>query len=347
MRRGGLALAAALLACAGSAAAAPPAVDAALPRYAPQAVQVDPAAEYLSADGAVRIAGAEHVHAIVEGFNALFARHHPGVRFASAGKGTSSAVPLLMFGRTLFAPMGRAINPIEQVPYRKIVGADALDVRVAHTAGSSAGGLATTLAVYVNRRNPLAQLSMVQLAQVLGTGTPGGDLSRWGQLGLDGDWRDRPIQPYATPEYSGFGDALQQQVLQGRALAPRTRYAADSARLLQRVADDPDGIAVAAIGLENAQVRQLPLLGLHSGRPLAGTPQEVVDGDYPLGRWLHFYVRRSPGRPLDPLVREYLRLVLSHEGQTIIAAQPDGYLPLTAAQARHEREKLDRTTPAP
>ncbi|MEE7548741.1 phosphate-binding protein [Xanthomonas sp. Kuri4-1] len=289
----------------------------------------------------MRIAGAEHVHAIVEGFNTLFARHHPGVRFASEGKGTSSAVPLLMFGRTLFAPMGRAINPIEQVPYRKIVGADALDLQVAHTAGSSADGLATTLAVYVNRRNPLASLSLTQLARVLAVGAPGGDLSHWGQLGLDGQWRARAIRPYATPEYSGFGDWLQQQVLQGRALAPRTEYAPDSTRLLQRVADDPDGIAVAAIGLENAQVRQLPLLGLHGGQPLTGTPQEVTSEDYPLGRRLHFYVRREPGRPLDPLVKEYLRLVLSREGQAIIAAQPGGYLPLTAAQARREREKLD------
>ncbi|WP_369975993.1 PstS family phosphate ABC transporter substrate-binding protein [Xanthomonas bundabergensis] len=351
MRHGGLALALALLAAAGSnAAAASPgaaaalparAVDAALPRYDPRAVRIDPSADYLTADGAVRIAGAEHVHAIVERFNALFARHHPGVRFASEGKGTSSAVPLLMFGRTLFGPMGRAINPIEQVPYRKIVGADPLDIRVAHTADSGADGLATTLAVYVNRRNPLAQLSVSQLAQVLAIGNPGGDLSRWGQLGLQGDWSARAIQPYATPEYSGFGDALQQQVLHGRALAPRTQYASDSARLLQRVAADPDGIAVAAIGLEDAQVRQLPLLGLHSGRALTGTPQEVASGDYPLGRWLHFYVRRMPGKPLDPLVKEYLRLVLSHEGQAIIAAQPGGYLPLSAAQARREREKLD------
>ncbi|MET0548404.1 MAG: hypothetical protein ABW002_03930 [Xanthomonas sp.] len=144
----------ALLASMGAAVAAtdaapapPPTPDAALPAYVPRTVRVDAAAQYLRADGAVRIAGAEHVHAIVERFNALFARHHPGVRFASEGQGTRSAVPLLMLGRSLFAPMGRAINPIEQVPYRKIVGADPLDIRVAHTAASSAGGLATTLAV--------------------------------------------------------------------------------------------------------------------------------------------------------------------------------------------------------
>lgn len=324
-----------------TAPAASPTPDAALPAYVPRAVRVDAAAPYLRADGAVRIAGAEHVQAMVEGFNALLARHHPGVRFADEGQGTSSAVPLLMFGRTLFAPMGRAINPIEQVPYRKIVGTEPLDIRVAHTAGSAAGGLATTLAVYVNRRNPLAQLSLAQLAQVLAVGNPDGDVSHWSQLGLDGDWGSRAIQPYATPEYSGFGHWLQREVLHVRALAPRTRYASDSASLLQHVAADPDGIAVAAIGLENAQVRQLPLLGLHSGRALAGTAQEVVDGDYPLGRWLHFYVRRVPGQPLDPLAQAYLRLVLSREGQAIIATQSGGYLPLTAEQARREREKLD------
>ncbi len=333
-----------IVACAalpGKAADAARSFDPALPGYVPHAVKVDPSASYLGADGAVRIGGAEHVHHIVERFNALFVRTHPGVRFSNEGKGTSSAVPMLMFGRTLFAAMGRAINPIEQVPYRKIVGEDPLEIRVAYTADTPSDGLATTLAVYVNRRNPLAQISIEQLSQALSIGNPHGDISRWGQLGLDGEWRDRAIHPYATPEYTGFGDYLQQVPLQGRVLAPRTQFEPNSERLLQRVAADPDGIAVAALGLENAQVRQLPLLGSQSQRPLRGTPQEVIAQDYPLGRSLYFYFRRVPGQPIDPLAKEYLRLVLSREGQAIIAAQARGYLPLTAAQARRELEKLD------
>lgn len=316
------------------------ALDPALIPYAPQPVQVDPAAGYLDADGAVRIGGAEHVQFIVERFNALFARHHPGIRFAVDGKGTTSAVPLLMFGRTMFGAMGRAINPIERVPYQKVVGADPVELAVAHTADDTSGGLATTLAVYVNRANPLERLSMKQLSQVLAIGNPEGDYSAWGQLGLTGEWRRRAIHPVGTPAYTGFGDYLQETHLHRRLLAPAYEEASNSETILRRIGDDPAAVGVAAIGLENARVRQLALAD-GQGAPALGSDAEVASGAYPLGRSLYFYVRRVPGKPLDPLVREYMRLVLSREGQAIIASQPRGYIPLTAAQASTQLRKLD------
>lgn len=152
---------------AGAQAWTPRAVDPALAVYQPRPVAVDPFATYLTRDGSVRIGGAEHVQFIVEAFNKQFIDTHPGIRFSVEGKGTTSAVPLLMHGRTLFGAMGRAINPIEAVPFRKIVGRDALEIRIAHTTDSTADHLATSLAVYVNRANPLTRISMTQLARVL------------------------------------------------------------------------------------------------------------------------------------------------------------------------------------
>lgn len=319
-----------------------PDLDPALPAYAPQPVTVDPRAGYVAPnDGALRIGGAEHVQFIVERFNALFAQTHPGVRFAVDGKGTSSAMPLLTFDKTLFGAMGRAVNPIEAIPYRKIVGRDALEIRVAHTADDSGGHLATSLAVYVNRANPLTQLSARQVARILSIGNPEGDFSRWGQLGLKGEWAARVIHPYGTPQYSGFGEYLQQEHLHHRLLALNHEELGNTEAILKRIGADPAGIGVAAIGLENAELRQLAIVGADGGSTTRGTPQEVTDGSYPYGRALYFYVRRLPGQPVDPVVKEYLRLVLSRQGQAIIAAQPDGYLPLTAAQARAELEKLN------
>jgi phosphate transport system substrate-binding protein len=315
-------------------------LDAGLPAYQPQPVSIAADASYLAADGAVRLAGAEHVQYIVERFNALFTASHVNVRFVVDGKGTTSAVPLLMHGKTLFGAMGRAINPIESVPYRKIVGGDALEIRVARTSDDTSGHLATTLAVYVNRGNPLTQVSAANVARMLAIGNPGGDYSAWGQLGLKGEWAQRVIHPYGTPEYTGFGDYLQQVHLQGRQLAPLHEQLGNTEAILKRIGSDPAGIGIAAIGMENQQVKQLAIVD-DAGRITTGSPAEVSDGSYPYGRWLYFYVRRVPGQPLDPLVREYLRLVLSRQGQQIIAGQPRGYIPLTAAQAAAELSKLD------
>lgn len=327
-------LAAALLALPGLACAAAT-LDSALPAYAPQAVSVAATAGYLDRKtGAAMIGGAEHVATVVAQWNALFAASHPGIVLGFDGKGTSSAVPLLMHDKILFGAMGRAINPIESVPYRKIVGREALEIRVAHTAATPgahlATSLATSLAVYVNRANPLTQLTATQVSQILSVGNPAGDFSRWGQLGLSKEWRERAIHPYGTAAWTGFGDYLQRVHFQGRALAPNHEELGNTDAITGRIAQDTAGIGVAALGVQHPQLRQLAIIGA-DGKASTGTDEEVQSERYPYGRYVYLYVRRLPGQGVDPLAKEYLRLVLSREGQAIIAAQPGAYLPLTAA----------------
>ena len=324
----------------GQASAAPP-LDAALPAYVPQAVSVAATAGYLDRKtGAAMIGGAGHMATVVAQWNALFAASLPGIVLGFDGKGTSSAVPLLMHDKILFGAMGRAINPIEAVPYRKIVGRDALAIRVAHAASTPGAQLATSLAVYVNRANPLTQLTAAQVSQILSVGNAAGDFSRWGQLGLAGEWRVRAIHPYGTAAWTGFGDYLQREHFQGRALAPNHEELGNTAAITGRIAQDPAGIGVAALGVQHPQLRQLAIIGA-DGKASTGTDEEVQSGRYPFGRYVYLYVRRLPGQGVDPLAKEYLRLVLSREGQAIIAAQAGAYLALSAAQASAELEKLE------
>jgi len=320
------------------------AVDPQLPPYTAQAVQPPAHASYLAADGAIRIGGAEHVRYIVERFNAALVQQHPGWRFQDESKGTTSAVPLLTHGVTLFGAMGREINPLEIKAYRKIVGAAPLEIRIALAANDTSQHRATSLAVYVNRANPLAQVSADEVRRTLSLGNPEGDLSTWGQLGLKGEWRERRIHPYGTPEFTGFGTYMQSNHLQGRALAPSYEGYGNTEAILARLAADPAGLAVAAIGLDNAQIKALPIRDAQ-GLLTTGTEAQVRDGRYPYGRFLYLYLRREPGKAVDPVVREYLRFVLSRQGQQIIADQPKGYFPLSAAQAQAELAKLDEVAP--
>jgi phosphate transport system substrate-binding protein len=323
-----------------AATAAPMPVDPALPSYQPKPVKVPKGANYLLPDGSIRIMGAEHAQSIVEGFDALFIRTHSGYKFALQLKGTGGAMPGLTHGVTLFGPMGREVVGVEMVPYKKIVGQEPLELRVAHASNTS-HKLATSLGIYVNKANPLDRLTMEQVARIFSTGQANGDVTRWGQLGLKEDWAKRAIHAYGTPEYTGFGDYMEKHHLAGLPLSPLSEPFPDTADILKHVSEDPAGIGFAAIGRASPEIKMLELADKEGGPYSAGSREDVVSGKYPLGRYLYFYVRRVPGQPLDPLVKEYMRVVFSKEGQQIIATEPDGYMPLAAGEVAAELAKLD------
>lgn len=315
-------------------------VDPALPSYQPHPVKATAGARYSMADGSIRIMGAEHAEFMVKGFNALFIKTHPGTKFTLQMKGTSSAMPALTHGVTLVAPMGREVNGVELVPYQKIVGAPPLQIRVAHDSNTQ-GKLATNLAIYVNKANPIDKLTMEEVARIFSTGQPKGDLTTWSQLGVKGDWGKRAIHPYGTPEHTGFGDYMLKYQVVGRQFAPALEAYGTTAGILERVAEDPAGIGFAAIGKEGGDLKLVALADKEGGAYSRGMPEDIVAGKYPMGRYLTFAVRRVAGQPLDPLVKEYMRLVLSKEGQQVIASELDGYMPLTAREAAEELANLD------
>ena len=328
----------ALAAVAPFAASAAPAVDPALPAYQPLPVQVPAGARYVLPDGSVRIVGAEHAAAMIGKFDALFQRAHPQVRFMPVLRGTTTAMPALTYGVSLFGPSGRDASPVELVPYKKIVGGAPIALRVAHSSHVS-DKASQSLAVFVNKDNPLQQVTLEQLQRIFTAGNIKGDLSDWGQLGLTGEWAHRPIHTYGTPEYTGFGSYLQATYFHGQPVKASQQMANNSKQITRGIAADAAGVGVASLAFASAQLKALPIVDAQ-GRAVTGTPEHAVAGEYPLGRYLYFFVRKQPGQALDPLAKEYMRLVLSREGQEIVASDPEGYLPLTAAQAAAELEKL-------
>jgi phosphate transport system substrate-binding protein len=335
----------ALLACAlpllAGAAHAAPAPDQEMPEYQAQSVSLPPHASYLDEQGAIRIGGAEHAQFVIDRFNALFAGSHPGVRFSGHVKGTTATMPLLTYGRMLYGPMGRSANAAELEAYEKAVGAAPLEIRIAHTSDDAQQEMSYSIGIYVNRANPIERLSASQVARIFTNGNPDGDLSHWGQLGAGGAWKERAIHPFGTPEYTGMGTYMQSGPLQGRTFTPAYEQWGSTETILKRLEQDPAGIAFAAIGHENAALRQLAIVSGDGRSETRGSRQEVAAGAYPYGRYVYFYLRREPGQALDPVAKEYLRLVLSRQGQEIIASQAGGYIPLSAAEVRAELQKIE------
>jgi len=337
-----LLFASAFLAGAAFAAAPPMAVSSNLPSFEPQANGAKPPkdASYVLPDGSVHIAGAEHAQFILEGIDALFEKAHPGVKFVLHLKGTTTGIPALTHGTTPFAPMGRGVSPLELVPYKKIVGAPPLEIRVAHDSNTSLHA-ATSLAVYVNQANPIDKISMEEIARIFSIGNSNGELSRWGQLGEEGEWAKTPIHPVFTPEYTGFGDYLEHFFVNRRPFAPAVERLPNTKEIMKFVGEDKNAIGIAAIGRTVPGVKMLALSEKPGGSYSMGNQEDVVNGKYPLGRYLYFYIRQEPGKPIDPFVKEYFRLLLSKQGQELIASEPDGYLPLTAEEAAQELAKLE------
>lgn len=333
----------ALLALAASPAAAETfTVDPALPAYAPDNARPVTGSPYVTADGAIRIGGAEHAKFVIERANALYAKTHPGARLIDVSAGAETAIPNLTYNRILVGSMGRPIKLLEAAGFKSAFGSEPIEIKVAHAANDTSQKLATSLAVYVHRDNPITQLTTRQVAQMLTIGNAGGDFSRWGQLGLTGDWTKRLIHPLGTPQYSGFGTWMMVHRLDGKPYNSRYEEYASTGELLKRLENEPGGITVAAIGRETDKIRQVAVSDTPEGPFIKGTPAEIQAGRYPYARHLYFYARREANGKIDPVAADYLKLLLSKEGQQIFAAQTNGYIPLNAADAATERAKLDR-----
>jgi phosphate transport system substrate-binding protein len=315
-------------------------VDPALPAYTPHPVAAPKDAGYVLADGSIRIVGTEVIAEALERLDTRFAELHPGIKFATSLKGTSAAIPALTFGVSAFAPMGRHVIWVENVPYSKIVGAAPLEIRVAHGAVSG-GKKANVLAIYVNKANPLDRLTTEQAARIFAAGHAKGDLTQWSQLGVKGELGRQPIHTYGATDDGGFGQYILDYQLHGLRFRRGHERLPDSAQIVQRIGDDSAGIGFAALGFATPEVKVVAIAPSETDPYSSGTAEDVGAGRYPYNRYMYFYVRREPGKPVDAFVKEYMRFVLSKEGQQIIAAENDGYVPLNAREAAAELSKLD------
>ncbi len=306
-------------------------VDPSLPLHQPRPVDVPRSARYLTPEGAIAVVGYNDMREMLEPIVAIFTATHPGLRFKLDLPGTRFAAAALAKGESAFAPMGAEITPSQLAEYRAATGSDPIAFRVAH-ASLDPRALSGPLAIFVHRDNPLASLTLEQVAGVFT-----GEAKRWGDLGLKGPWAERVLNVYGVERGAPLALALQKSGMGGRAFGPQMTGVSQSADVVKRVSEDPLSIGFSAAMRATPGVRALALASRAGAEPVALTEDAIVAGRYPLDRFLLIYARR----PLTSLVREFVQLVLSREGQAAIAATPQRYLPLSAPDAAVERAKLE------
>ena len=317
-------IAGALLAlAAGAPVAAAPAVDPALPPYEPRPFPV-PAAP-------LRIVGYNDMHDLLEPIVRRFMAAHPGVAIELDLPGTRFAPAALASGESALAPMGAPFTPGQLAHYHAGAQGDPVAFRVAH-ASLDPKALSGPLAIFVHRDNPLPSLSLSQLRRVFS-----GSARTWGELGLTGPWAGSPIATYGLQADTVLAYEMRARTLGEAGFSPGLRGFAQSADVVEQVGRDRMGIGFAAAMRATPEVRALPIAPEDGAAPVAPSSANLMAGRYPLDRYLLIYAKP----PLTPFAREFLRLVLSREGQQAVADTPQGYLPLSAAQAATELAKLE------
>jgi phosphate transport system substrate-binding protein len=299
-------------------------VDEALPMYKP--VQ--------GISGSIKSVGSDTLNNLMTLWAEGFKNMYPNVTVEIEGKGSSTAPPAMIGGTASFGPMSREMKQQE---------IDEFEAKY----GYKPTALPTSidmLAVYVHKDNPVEGLTMAQTDAIFSKTRKLGhpkDLENWGQLGLDGEWKNLAISLYGRNAASGTYGYFKEHTLGKGDYKDSVKEQPGSSAVVQGVATDKGGIGYSGIGYKTADVRAVPLASA-DGKMVEATPANAYTGEYPLARFLYVYVNAKPDGELDPLRREFIRYVFSKQGQQDVVK--DGYFPVTADIARETLKKLGIAT---
>lgn len=247
-----------------------------------------------------------------------FKKAYPNVTLSIEGKGSSTAPPALIEGTAQFGPMSRPMKAEEIDAFEEKFGYKPTEVYVAIDA----------LAVFAHKDNPLEGLTLDQVDGIFSSTRKSGseDITKWGQLGID-EWANRSISLYGRNSASGTYGFFQEHALGKGDYKTSVKEQPGSSAVVQGLGGDLYGLGYSGIGYKTSGVRAVPLAT--SGDEYHDASYDnALSGDYPLARFLILYVNKKPGEALATTPLEFIRFVLSKEGQAIV--EKDGYYPLPA-----------------
>jgi phosphate transport system substrate-binding protein len=261
-----------------------------------------------------------------------FYRFYPNVKIQIEGKGSTTAPPALISGTAQLGPMSRPMRGTEIDQFEKKFGYKPTPIRTAVDA----------LAVFVNKDNPLKCLTMEQVDAIFSKSRRYGykeDITTWGQLGLTGDWANRPVSLYGRNSASGTYGFFKEHALKNGDYKDEVKEQPGSASVVQGVTVDRYAIGYSGIGYATAGVRAVPIAEKEGAACVEATADNSYAGAYPLARFLYVYINKAPAKPLDPLTHEFVKLIVSKEGQEVVVK--DGYFPIPASIAKEEMTKVN------
>ncbi|WP_256502072.1 PstS family phosphate ABC transporter substrate-binding protein [Desulfuromonas sp. KJ2020] len=312
--------AAAMVFAGGSAVAAQIKVDPALPVYT----------KTQGVSGNLNSIGSDTLNNLMTYWAEGFRKQYPNVNIQIEGKGSSTAPPALIEGTAQIGPMSRKMKTSEIEAFESKYGFKPLQIGVA----------LDSLGVFVNKDNPIQELSLQQIDAIFSKNRKGGypqDIVTWSQVGVTGSLANMPISLYGRNSASGTYGYFKDHALFKGDYKDIVKEQPGSASVVLSVTEDKSGIGYSGIGYLTSGVKAIAL-SEKGGPAYEPTYENVLSGKYPLGRMLYLYVAKKPNEPLPKMLEEFIKFVLSKEGQEVVVK--DGYLPLPAKAAQQQLDLL-------
>ena len=325
--------------------------------------------------GEIRIWGNETMLQMLTAWELGIHEQQRGLRFSDVLPSGAAAIGALYTGVADLGLMGHHGWPMETLAFHEVYGYDPLEIIVATGAYDVPAKMPANV-IYVNRKNPLAKLTVPQLDGIFASQRTGGwngttwdtsaargpeqNIRTWGQLGLTGEWADKPIHPYAYDlSANSFCLSMQRMAFQGGDMwnpnlheialnevgmlfKPGPRPPQGCEVIIDALAKDPYGIAYTApqCARKSTEVKALALANDANGPFVEPTKENMQNRTYPLVESIYVYINRPPGQPVEPKLKAFLTYILSREGQENVL-QDGGYLPLTPEVAREQLKRLE------
>lgn len=283
-------------------------------------VQVDPAMPSYTVvpgvSGTLNSIGSDTLNNLMTLWAEGFKAKYPNVKIQIEGKGTSTAPPALIAGTAQLGPMSRPMKGEESDAFEKAFGYKPTEIKVAVDA----------LAVFAHKDNPIKGLTMKQVDGLFSSTRKSGseDLTEWGQVGLDA-WKGRAVSLYGRNSASGTYGFFKEHALMKGDYRATVKEQPGSSAVVQGVSSDLYALGYSGVGYKTAGVRGLPL-GTEPGKLFEPSYENCLSGDYPMARFLMIAINKKPNAPLDTLTKEFLKYVLSKDGQEVVVK--DGYYPM-------------------
>ena len=289
--------------------------------------------------------GQDYIQTLLTAWQNGFLKSNAGIHFEDTLYGNASAIGGLFTGVADIALLDREASFIEVDAYQQGAGYNPFRIPVAR--GSVAlQHHAPALILYVNRANPLTQLTIQQIDGIFDADHRRGDRAykTWGDLGLTGEWASKRIHLYTYAIQSAEVQFFERAALKGSQkfsccltlFSSKPDLSAEQ-QIAAALAKDKYGLALSSMPAPD--LKAVPLSSGDGAPAVLPTPQTISLGAYPLARTVYMYVNRKPNSPVPANVAAFLNYIVSPEGQAIVT-HTGGYLPLSPEIAAQARELL-------
>ena len=315
--------------------------DPSIPKWNPGPVESHPEED-------LAIVGADIMDEMVMEWTKIYRKQYPRLSLTMDLRASGAGAPGLVSGKGQLAPVGREMFPAERKAFVDKFGYEPLEIKVATGSVGSLGKTAASI-ILVDKDKPIDCLSLPQLDAIYSKTRKLGykDVNTWGDLGATGDWASRPIHLYGLRPVNGIEQYFKEiamhggeykdniQFVKGKGFTHAFTVAAED------MATHPGGLTYALMANVTPNVKVLKLSSTQGGTCYAPTVESVYAHKYPFSRYVYIYVNKAPGKPLEPKVKEFLKLVLSQEGQQAVANERV-FIPLQPEVVKEELKKLDQ-----